>query len=249
MEWGHYFKEDNLLIPFKSINKLILLMKIDKVIIINLEHRKDRRQQIIKELKRVGIDNFEFFKAVKPTEEMVKMWNPQFLNPIPQWFALSGGDHTKYRIGALGCMLSHMEIIKKCIEDKYENVLILEDDTMFDIRDGIKFHQIWDTLANQINNLDFGLLYLAGNHRGATLEKKTDNVTKIQGTLTTGSYIINKRAMKCIVDKMANYPREVDVFYSTYIQKEYPCYCIMPHLTRQGDGYSDIVQKNVSYKL
>ena len=62
MEWGHYFKEDNLLILFKSINKLILLMKIDKVIIINLEHRKDRRQQIIKELKRVGIDNFEFFK-------------------------------------------------------------------------------------------------------------------------------------------------------------------------------------------
>ena len=55
--------------------------------------------------------------------------------------------------------------------------------------------------------------------------------------------------MKCIVDKMANFPREVDVFYSTYIQKEYPCYCIMPHLTRQGDGYSDIVQKNVSYKL
>ena len=38
-------------------------MKIDKVIIINLEHRKDRRQQIIKELKRVGIDNFEFFKG------------------------------------------------------------------------------------------------------------------------------------------------------------------------------------------
>ncbi len=154
-------------------------MKIDKVFIINLEHRKDRRQQIRKELKRVKIDNFEFFNAVKPTEEMVKMWNPQFLNPIPQWFALSGGDHTKYRIGALGCMLSHMEIIKKCIEDKYENVLILEDDTMFDIRDGIKFHQIWDTLANQINNLDFGLLYLAGNHRGAILEKKTDLLKKI----------------------------------------------------------------------
>ena len=224
-------------------------MKIDKVFIINLEHRTDRREQIIEELKRVGIDNYEFFKAIQPTEETMKIWNPQFLNPIPQWFALSGGDHTKYRIGALGCMLSHLEIIKKCIENNYENVLILEDDTIFKIDNGLKFDTIMSVLDSQINNLDFGLLYLAGNHRGAILEKKTDNVTKVQGTLTTGSYIINKRVMKCIVDKMANFPREVDVFYSTYIQKEYPCYCIMPHLTRQGDGYSDIVQKNVSYKL
>lgn len=53
-------------------------MKIDKVFIINLEHRKDRRDQIIKELKRVGIENYEFFKAIKPTEEMIQIWNPQF---------------------------------------------------------------------------------------------------------------------------------------------------------------------------
>lgn len=225
-------------------------MKFDKVVIINLEHRTDRRQQITKELRRVGIENFEFFKAVKPTEEMVKIWNPNFLNPIPEWFAKSGGDHTKYRIGALGCMLSHLEIIKKCIENNCENVLILEDDTIFNIKDGIRFNQVWSSLSNQINNLDFGLLYLAANHRGATtLEKKSDNITRIKGSLTTGSYIINKRAMKCIVDEMKNFPREIDIFYSTYIHKQYPCYCIMPHLTRQSDGYSDIVQNTVSYEL
>jgi glycosyl transferase, family 25 len=224
-------------------------MKIDKVFIINLEHRKDRRQQVTKELNRVGIENFEFFNAIKPTKEMVKMWNPQFLNPIPQWFLKTGGDNMKYRIGSLGCMLSHIEIIKKCIEKNYDNVLILEDDTMFDIKDGLKFNQVLDTIVNQINNLDFGLLYLSGNHRGATIEKKTENIIKVQGTLTTGSYIINKRVMKFIVDKIANYPREVDVFYSQYIQKVYPCYCITPHLTRQEAGYSDIVQQNVAYNL
>lgn len=224
-------------------------MKIDKVFVINLAHRKDRRQEIIKELKRVGIENFEFFKAIKPNKEMINIWNPNFLNPIPKWFELLGKDHTAYRIGSLGCMLSHLEIIKKCIENNYENVLILEDDTIFEIKYGMTFKLVMDTLGNQINNLEFGLLYLAGNHRGATIEKKTNNINKVVGTLTTGSYIINRRAMKCIVERMPHFPREVDVFYSDYIQKEYPCYCIVPHLTRQGEGYSDIVQQNVSYKL
>jgi hypothetical protein len=39
------------------------------------------------------------------------------------------------------------------------------------------------------------------------------------------------------------------IFYSTVIQNQFPCYCVHPHITKQGDGYSDIVQKNVSYKL
>ena len=197
MEWGDYFKEDNLLILFKSINKLILLMKIDKVIIINLEHRKDRRQQIIKELKRVGIDNFEFFKAVKPSEEMVKMWNPQFLNPIPQWFALSGGDHTKYRIGALGCMLSHMEIIKKCIEDKYENVLILEDDAEFYNTENYRGIDIIETALDQLSKIDnWEIFFLGSNLHDTELNLSSPNLIKCDCCVSTQAYILNKNTEK-----------------------------------------------------
>ena len=224
-------------------------MNIDKVFIINLEHREDRRNKIIKELQRIGIINYEFFKAIRPSEKMIQQWNPDFLNPIPNWFKQTGGDETKYKIGSLGCMLSHLEIIKLSIKNKYENVLILEDDTEFQIGNGINFSQVLNMLHNQISKLDFGLLYLAGNHRGANIQKHTDNLNRVIGTLTTGSYIINKSAMKYIVDNMIKYPREIDVFYSTNVQNKFPCYCLKPHLTRQGDGYSDIVQKNVSYKL
>lgn len=146
-------------------------------------------------------------------------------------------------------MLSHLEIIKLCIERKYENVLILEDDTEFQIGNGIRFDQVINIMKNQFENLNYGLLYLAGNHRGAQLQKKSENINRVKGTLTTGSYIINKTAMKYIVKNMANYPREIDVFYSTVIQNQFPCYCVHPHITKQGEGYSDIVQKNVSYKL
>ena len=224
-------------------------MNIDKIFVINLEHRGDRKKKIINELQRVGLTNYEIFKAIKPTEEMVNEWNPNFLNPIPEWFKITGGDEKKYKIGALGCMLSHFEIIKLCIERKYENVLILEDDTEFQIGNGIRFNQVIDIMKNQLEKLNFGLFYLAGNHRGAELQKKSDNVNRVKGTLTTGSYIINKSVMKFIVKNMVNYPREIDVFYSTIIQNQFPCYCVQPHITKQGDGYSDIVQKNVSYKL
>ncbi len=250
-------------------------MKIDKVFIINLEHRTDRREKIIKELRRVGIDNYEFFKAVKPTEEMIKKWNPQFINPIPEWFKKTNGDITKYRIGSLGCMLSHMNIIKICIKNKYENVLILEDDTIFKIGDNINFNQVMSLLQSQIHNLNFALLYLTGNHQFSTLEyeelkefsknnqqikkkdidnfinslKVSENIIKIKGTLTTGSYIINKSVMKYIIENMVGYPREIDIFYSHDVQRKFPCYCIIPHITGQEDGYSDIVQKNVSYKF
>lgn len=224
-------------------------MNIDKVFVINLKSRKDRKKNIIKELKRIGINNYEIFKAIKPNEETIKEWNPNFLNPIPNWFKKMGGDELKYKIGSLGCMLSHMEIIKICVERNYENALILEDDTEFNLLNGITFEQTLNMLKDQLENLNFGLLYLAGNHKGGTIEKKSNNIIKVKGTFTTGSYIINKSVMKYILNNMKNFEREIDVYYSYVIQQQFPCYCIYPHMTKQREGYSDIVQRNVSYNL
>ena len=224
-------------------------MKIDKIFVINLEHRVDRKNAIIKEFQRVGINNYEFFKAVQPNEQMISSWNPNFINPLPNWLSTYDGDIIKYKIGSLGCMLSHIEIIKICVKNNYENVLIFEDDTIFNIKNGIKFDAVIDTLQSQIKDLSYGLLYLAGNHRAAILEKISDNIHRVLNTYTTGSYIVNKQAMQFILNRIPNYPREVDHFYANIVQKEFPCYCIQPHITTQADGYSDILQKDVAYKL
>ena len=55
--------------------------------------------------------------------------------------------------------------------------------------------------------------------------------------------------MQYILNRIPNYSREVDHFYANIIQTDYPCYCLHPHLTKQSEGYSDILQKDVSYKL
>ena len=224
-------------------------MHIDKVYIINLKHRKDRKIKIIKELARMGITNYEFYTAIKPKQKDIVNWNPQFLNPIPQWFKNTGGDELKYKIGCLGCMTSHIDIIKKSLANNYTNVLILEDDTEFTQQTGAQFQDIMNYLTPQLENLSFGLLYLAGNHRGSKMEKKTDNIVKVEGTYTTGSYIINRSIMEYVVKNVHGYKKEIDVYYAEEIQNKFPCYCIMPHMTKQCSSYSDIVQKQVNYNL
>ena len=74
---------------------------IDKIIYINLEKRKDRKQQIEEELNKFELP-FERFDAIS-TEHM----------------------------GILGCTQSHLEVYKLAKQRKYKNVLILEDDFFF----------------------------------------------------------------------------------------------------------------------
>ena len=70
-------------------------MKIDKIFIINLKNRLDRKKQVIKELQRVKFDNYEFFRAIKPHEKMVEEWCDKYIDPLPQWFINSKKNPTK----------------------------------------------------------------------------------------------------------------------------------------------------------
>lgn len=74
---------------------------IDKIFYINLEKRKDRREEIEKELNTFGL-KYERFEAIE---------TPGF--------------------GCLGCELSHLSVLKMAKERGYKNILILEDDFTF----------------------------------------------------------------------------------------------------------------------
>ena len=92
------------------------------------------------------------------------------------------------------------------------------------------------------------MLYLAGSHLGIK-QQVTSNIIKILGTHTTGSYLIKEEAMRYFVDNIISYSKEIDVFYAQDLQKNFNCYCMQPHITKQREGYSDIQQANVKYKL
>jgi hypothetical protein len=77
--------------------------------IINLPERRDRRRETVKELETVamqpGKGGVEFFDAIRPTEA------EGFPSP-----------------GALGCFMSHLEVLREAMVSGRESVLIIEDD-------------------------------------------------------------------------------------------------------------------------
>jgi len=96
-------------------------IQIDKVYIINLKRRDDRKKLIKQELAKVGIKNYEFIDAVDGKDNKTK-----------EKFKKLKKNKSKIKTaGHLGCLLSHKKVLKKAYSKKYKQVLILEDDIFF----------------------------------------------------------------------------------------------------------------------
>lgn len=84
----------------------------DHIFVINLPSRADRRREMARQLRRVGLSlqsaQIELFPAIRPDRK---------------------ADFES--IGALGCFLSHLEVLRLARERRYSRVLILEDDVNF----------------------------------------------------------------------------------------------------------------------
>lgn len=93
-------------------NQSSLLSFFDKCYIINLPERGDRHQQMEVELIKLGLpkssSQVQFFSAIKPTDK---------------------GEFPS--IGARGCFLSHLAVLKQAQKEQVNNLLIMEDDLSF----------------------------------------------------------------------------------------------------------------------
>ncbi|MEJ6006961.1 glycosyltransferase family 25 protein [Paucibacter sp. AS339] len=89
-----------------------LLRVFDRICIINLPERTDRRDAVIAELARLGVEvdgqRVRFVRAVRPSHAA------GFPN-----------------VGAHGCFLSHLNILLQAQADGVQRLLVLEDDVMF----------------------------------------------------------------------------------------------------------------------
>lgn len=84
----------------------------DRICIINLPEREDRRRQVVKELDKLGYrvdgQRIRFVPGQKVAQAA----------PFP-----SAGAH--------GCYLSHLAVLRQALEDGLHSVLVLEDDVCF----------------------------------------------------------------------------------------------------------------------
>ncbi len=80
------------------------LNEFDEIIYINLEHRKDRKKELLSELKKLNVDK----KKIKRIHAHYYTFN-----------------------GHIGCVLSHIDALEYALKNEFEKVLILEDDATF----------------------------------------------------------------------------------------------------------------------
>ena len=193
---------------------------LQNILYINLEKRKDKKDFTEKQLKKINRTAIRI-DAIDHTDLIDK----------------------KER--ALGCTYSHIKALEYAIENKYENVLILEDDSEF-ITDKVELDLPEDTI----------MVYLSWK-----VFRKTDTdvtlvngLNRIKNAVLCNAYFLPSRAAiltvyNTIVTSERKYP--IDLMYKDLIQKTMPCYAVYPPPVIQVvDFTSDIclkINKQVSW--
>ena len=262
--WKHYnvhqikyFLENDNMVDFhlpkpydkQTSDKILKLLKllpdnkdyIDKIYIINLKERTDRKQHILKELTKNNITNYKFIEAIKPTIEEVNSWSGNYCNYVMKDIPIERRE--KYKIGCCGCLKSHLFIYNDMLKNNYENILILEDDCV--IKDNIDSYKKYMKYCIKSK---YGLFYFGGTHSKNPIKIK-DNFHKCEKTHTTHSYMISRECAEFIVKSISGYEKEIDVYLSDIVQQKFSCFCLYPSIFSQLDGISDIQGAYVQYQM
>jgi GR25 family glycosyltransferase involved in LPS biosynthesis len=200
---------------------------IDAILYINLAHRTDRKDHILLELQKWGVDSSKIHRI----------------------------DAVHRTPGALGCGLSHIKALTEAFShSEWNTVLILEDD--FTFRPDSEMNNKIKQLCTSHSFFDVGLLSYNPEfvkYKDTTIP----SIKKILYSQTTSSYLIRRHYIPTLLQNMkaATYDMErfgkrhencIDIHWT----KLQPCghwYGIFPAIGYQYDNYSDIENRVTSY--
>ena len=201
---------------------------IDAILYINLAHRTERKEHILLELQKWGVDSSKIHRV----------------------------DAVHRTPGALGCGLSHIKALTEAFSHpEWNTVLVLEDDFTFhsdssEINDRIKH------LITSHRFFDIGLLSYNSDYIKYT-DTTFPSIKKVVYSQTTSSYIIRRHYIPTLVQNMkgAMYDMErfgkrhencIDIHW-TRLQPNGCWYAIFPAIGYQYENYSDIENRVTSY--
>ncbi len=143
----------------------------DRISVINLPDRTDRKRDTLNEFSRAGWDPndkmISFFPAIRPET--------------------AGGFPS---VGVRGCYTSHMEVLRQAKENNCANILVLEDDISF-IRE---INQIGNAVMEQLEGKKWGFIYFghdlpAGERNSPGIELLTEPIMLAHFYAVNGPYL------------------------------------------------------------
>lgn len=192
-------------------------------IYINLEHRKDRNESVLKELSKINVLNAERLNAVK-TEN-----------------------------GAIGCSLSHIKCLEIAIKNNYPYIMICEDDIEIldpqifteNINKFLNSKLNWDVVLIAGNNMvpyNFVTDYCI----------KIYNCLTTTGYIVKNNYfsiLLNnyKEGVRNLMKDQANASFKIDKYWQI-LQNRDNWYMIIPPTIIQKEDYSDIEKKVTNFR-
>lgn len=205
---------------------------IDAILYINLSHRKDRNTHILNQITtNLCTDNYKIHR-------IDAIYKPN--------------------IGILGCTLSHIKALEYFREHpEWNNCLIFEDDFTFKsnniIENNDNIRQIFTDFS------DYDCFLLSTNPIFAKYQNThIENIKKTLYSQTASGYIISKQFINSLIENLkeaANFLENIgrqswnsnDIYWSR-LQPISKWYMFIPSLGYQVDSYSDVENKDVSYK-
>jgi glycosyl transferase, family 25 len=212
---------------------LELMQSFDGIYIINLPSRSDRRRQMLGQLRRVGLShassNLTFFPAMRPRD--------------------CGGFPS---VGAHGCFMSHLGVLREAQRLGLSSVLILEDDV--DFAPPTRAGEVRSCLAHG----DWGFFY--GGYRIDRVPAAPQSCVRLESTIPIETaHFVAMRGNQLIAELVAYMeaqlqrppghpnggPMHVDGTYS-WFRKQNPQYSTLiavPQLGYQRASSSDIAPR------
>ncbi|HYP28553.1 MAG TPA: glycosyltransferase family 25 protein [Blastocatellia bacterium] len=137
-----------------------------------------------------------------------------------------------YTPGHYGCLQSHLAVLRSAQKNAYPNLLIFEDDCVFDPEFNQKFPRYMEQLPG-----DWDMLLFGGRHFEDPVQV-SDNVARAKMTYLTHAYALNRRTYDALIELCEPGLLAIDD-YTAELQKDFNCYCFVPDLIWQERLDSD----------
>lgn len=218
----------------------------DKIFYINLDDRKDRNEKIINELSKYEI-KYERFSAVRLTDEESELMTQKGF-PLCERVSDDDPYHRdrikKVTLGQRSCLMSHLKLYKYAKENNLENILIFEDDSIFN--DDVDVVDILNKSLKELQEKEWDMFFL-GCLPLSKLKKSGDYLYEVFHLATSHSYVVNKRCYDLLLDFPFDKEMNIDMQFSNLsgIENKIKIYTPKYPLTFQGEDFSDIQQLKV----
>ena len=151
--------------------------------------------------------------------------------------------------GNVGAIYSHRALLEYAKNNKFNNILILEDDVQF--HENLK--ELFDLYIKELPE-DWDILFFGANHSENNiwmrepLIKISDHVCKIIKSYANHCYVVNETAYDLLINSLSKKNKPNDVLVAD-AQQKLNCYLFRPHLAWQRPSYSDLLEQFTDYSF